>query len=278
MLKLISDVVDEYLKHVSSHKNSFKKEKIWFNDLLRYCSQQKIKNISEFKPKDADFLQNGLSKLKKASSVNRQFTTYCHFFNKCVEWEYIQDTPMKFLKKKKETDPVRLLWTEKDINDFLKVCPAWFKNCFLFLALTGARPIELCNLKVSDVFIENETLRLSCEKNAKGSRLVPVSQPVVKLIQKLIYKRGPSEFVFCGATGCKLKTAHLTRTLKRIQIAYKLKRIPLYSLRHTYATDLCRRDINIEKVRILLGHSQIRTTQKYIQVDFLDLKKIVNGG
>jgi site-specific recombinase XerD len=55
------------------------------------------------------------------------------------------------------------------------------------------------------------------------------------------------------------------------------KIITPHKLRHTYATQLIKSDVNIRKVQVLLGHSSISTTQIYTHVNVEDLKKDIQN-
>ncbi len=274
----IKDAFSRYIKIFSSNKKSFKAEKIWFNEFKIFLDEHGLRHLDDINQHHIELFQYVLLKKKSAASSNRQFTTYSHFFKKCVEFNYILESPLKNFKKKKEVQPIRTLWTGKEIDSVLKNSPPWFKFAFMFLALTGARPIELCNLRKRHHSVNDSSVRLFCDKSMAGSRLLPISQPAQKIILSLCKNLNESDFVFRSSVNTKLSTDRLNKTLAKIQKRHGLKRIPIYSLRHTYATDLCNKGINIEIVRKLLGHSQIRTTQKYIKIDFLELKKVVNGG
>lgn len=270
----ISVAIDEYVRVFSSNKKSGYIEQLFFNDIGQFLSDLGIEYLDSIEQKHLEQFQSNLCKKKAASSVNRQFTTYAHFFKKCVESKYIVESPLKNIKKKKEREPVRILWTTKDIDGVLKAAPKWFKFAFLFLALTGARPIELCNLKKRDYSVEDCSVTLFCDKDT-GHRVIPLSQPAAKILSLLCKNINDTDLIFKSSVGTQLSTDRLNKVLAKIQKRNGLKRITIYSLRHTYATDKCNKH-NLERVRLVLGHKQIRTTQKYVKTEFLELKKVVN--
>lgn len=278
MKQSLKGAVAEYLEFVTSlkSKSSQSQEKIYFRDLETHF---KDSYLSEINSKSMEFFQASLVKKKKPQTVNRQFTVYNHFFKKCVEWNYLTESPTKNIKKRRELEPIRELWTDLEINKILTNSHGWFRDAFEFMANTGCRTIELSNLRFSDVDFENRSVVLRSEKNATGSRIIPINDIAYEIlkIRSGIF-RDDDCFVFINDKKNKLTTDCLNKKLLKIQNKLGLKRKTIYSLRHTYATNLCNRNVNLEKVRLLLGHSQIRTTQKYVKIDFFELKKIVNGG
>lgn len=277
----LTGAIVEYIDNITARKSksSQKTEPIYFSDFERYFIKKNISELKDISTKDCEFLQSQLLKTKKASTVNRQYTLYDHFFRKCIEWNYLEESPTRFLKKKKEIDPVRKLFTPQEISKVIKNTNGWFRDAFRFLMETGCRPIEMSGLKKSDLFLADEYIKLHCDKGAKAYRLLPVNSPMVELLNKLQSKRHNSfDLVFQTEYGTRIETNRLNKRLKIILKKLKIEHKSIYSLRHGYATNLCNRNVNLEKVRLLLGHSQIRTTQKYVKIDFLELKKVVNGG
>ena len=137
----------------------------------------------------------------------------------------------------------------------------------------GLRVSELVNLKLSDLYLEEEYVRVI----GKGSkeRLVPISR---RAIQELSYwfddrshmniKPGEEDFVFLNRRG-----AHLTRTMILIMIKRQAeaagiqKTISPHTLRHSFATALLEGGADLRIIQALLGHESIGTTEIYTHID-----------
>lgn len=277
----IKGAVAEYLENITSRKalSSQKTEPIYFRNLEQYFTEKNIEKISEITPKDCEFLQSNLLKSKQASTVNRQFTLYDHFFRKCVEWNYIDKSPTRFLKKKKEIEPTRKLFKPEEIEKIIANTDGWFRDAFHFLSETGCRPVEMSGIRKQDLFLADEYVKLHCDKKSKGTRLLPLNRLALDILTRLASLcESDQDYLFKTEYGTRVETSRINKRLKSLLKRLKIEHKSIYSLRHGYATNLCNRNVNLEKVRLLLGHSQIRTTQKYIKIDFLELKKVVNGG
>ncbi|WP_028912072.1 site-specific tyrosine recombinase/integron integrase [Prevotella sp. MA2016] len=143
----------------------------------------------------------------------------------------------------------------------------------------GLRVSELVNLKLSDLYLEEEYVRVL----GKGSkeRLVPISP---RAIQELHYwfddrqlmniKPGEEDYVFLNRRG-----AHLTRTMILIMIKAQAKEagiqktISPHTLRHSFATALLEGGADLRFIQALLGHENIGTTEIYTHIDTSTLRQ-----
>ena len=137
----------------------------------------------------------------------------------------------------------------------------------------GLRVSELVNLKLSDLYIDDEYLRVM----GKGSkeRLVPISQKALKELRfwfsdrnLMKIKPGEEDYVFLNRRG-----VHLTRTMILIMIKTQAelagiqKTISPHTLRHSFATALLEGGADLRIIQALLGHESIGTTEIYTHID-----------
>ena len=137
----------------------------------------------------------------------------------------------------------------------------------------GLRVSELVNLKLSDLYIDEEYLRVM----GKGSkeRLVPISQKALKELRfwfsdrnLMKIKPGEEDYVFLNRRG-----VHLTRTMILIMIKTQAelagiqKTISPHTLRHSFATALLEGGADLRIIQALLGHESIGTTEIYTHID-----------
>ena len=143
----------------------------------------------------------------------------------------------------------------------------------------GLRVSELVNLKISNIYFEEEFVRVI----GKGSkeRLVPISSKAIKEIRywfmdrdKLKIKKGEEDYVFLNRRG-----SHLTRTmilimLKRLAADVGIqKTISPHTLRHSFATALLEGGADLRVIQVLLGHESIGTTEIYTHIDTSTLRQ-----
>ena len=137
----------------------------------------------------------------------------------------------------------------------------------------GLRVSELVNLKLSDLFLKENYVRVM----GKGSkeRLVPISPRAIKELdywfldrRVMKIKPGEEDYVFLNRRG-----AHLTRVMILIMIKQQAeaagiqKTISPHTLRHSFATALLEGGADLRAIQAMLGHESIGTTEIYTHLD-----------
>ncbi|MEG2685072.1 MAG: tyrosine-type recombinase/integrase, partial [Erysipelotrichaceae bacterium] len=151
------------------------------------------------------------------------------------------------------------------------------------LYASGIRSFELCNLLMNQIHLEQQQIKVKGKGNKE--RMVPIHANACKLLNDYIdnirpkfLKRTSSSYVFIEPDGKQLNYTYLYRLIKR-----KLRECNLndtltpHSVRHSFATHLLNDDADLRSVQILLGHSDITTTQLYTHVQTDKLKDSYNN-
>jgi len=142
---------------------------------------------------------------------------------------------------------------------------------------TGLRLSECVNLKIDDLELDE---KIAWVRKGKGSkdRIVILSIKLVEDLKKyLSEKKGESEYLFTGWGNKKMSKRTIQKIIKNAaKRAGIKKKISPHTLRHTFATHLLESGVDIRKIQVLLGHSNLSTTQIYTKVSKKDLIKIKN--
>ena len=179
------------------------------------------------------------------------------------------------IKHPKRPQKLPILLTRNEIEKLL--------SCFennkhrLLIALSyaaGLRVSEAINLKVGDIDLEEKLLTVREGKGQKDRRTV-ISDKLTQNILRLSAGKEPHDFLFDSQQGggITIRTAQkiFEQGLARADIK---KPATFHSLRHSFATHLLENGVDIRYVQELLGHNNIRTTQRYTQLTNPALKNI----
>lgn len=130
----------------------------------------------------------------------------------------------------------------------------------------GLRIGEVVRLRVADVDLAGCTLHIKCAKGRKD-RITVLSESLIDSLRSFTSGRGGEEYLFPSERGGRLSERSIQNVfataLRKTGIQ---KRATFHSLRHSFATHLLENGTDVRYVQELLGHANIRTTQRYTQV------------
>ncbi len=150
-------------------------------------------------------------------------------------------------------------------------------KAMLFTAYSaGLRVSEICNLKITDIDSSRMQILIQLAKGKKD-RYVNLSPLLLDILREYIkmYKPRPKKYLFESE---QTHTAYPSRTIQQIFSNAKnkagiKKEVGIHSLRHSFATHLLEKGTDIIYIKDLLGHFNIKTTERYLHVS---TKKLVN--
>lgn len=138
---------------------------------------------------------------------------------------------------------------------------------------SGLRLGELLNLKVGDFELDENIGWVRSGKGGKD-RMFIVSTKLVDELKEFVKRAKENDYLFAGREG-KMSGRNVQKIV--CAAAYKArieKSVHTHTLRHSFATHLLESGENIRKIQMLLGHSQLSTTQLYLDVSTDELKKV----
>lgn len=146
----------------------------------------------------------------------------------------------------------------------------------------GLRVSEVCNIKIGDLFLDDDLLRVM----GKGSkeRLVPIGENAKDYLKSYLHNyrynfvvKIKNNEIFLSKNGKKLTRARINQVLKDCSnLANIPKNISPHTLRHSFATHLLEGGADLRYVQLLLGHSDISTTEIYTHLDKVTIREIYN--
>ena len=252
---------------VDAYKNDLKDFLSWINKI----NIQDYKKVTETEINEyvAHLFKNGL----KSSSVNRKISTLKSFYLFLIKKKLISLSPLsevitpkkeQYLPSSMSEDEVEQLLQSPNIELDIEIRD---KAMIEMLYATGMRISELINLKMIDIDIERSVLKVL----GKGSkeRLVPFGEKASDSLSYYLKKRKKSSAkeVFLSNRGKKMTRTGFWQRIKIYLSREGLKdTISPHTLRHAFATHLLNRGADLRSVQLLLGHSDLSTTQIYTHI------------
>lgn len=149
------------------------------------------------------------------------------------------------------------------------------RNCAILETLysCGLRVSELCNLKISDLYLNEGFIKVEGKGNKQ--RLVPVSPRAVSELKNYfpdreqgLIKPGYEDFVFISRFGKNISRIMVFHIIKELAAAIGLKKsISPHTFRHSFATHLLEGGANLRAIQCMLGHESVGTTEIYMHID-----------
>lgn len=137
----------------------------------------------------------------------------------------------------------------------------------------GLRVSELCNLKISDLYLEEGFIKVTGKGNKQ--RLVPISPRAIKEItfwrmdrNTWRIKQGFEDILFLARWGNGISRIMIFHLIKELAAAAGItKVISPHTFRHSFATHLLEGGANLRAIQAMLGHESIATTEIYTHID-----------
>ena len=247
------------------------------NDIGDFISWTKKKKVIDYKFVNESqinkYIANLFKKNLKSSSVNRKISSLKIFYIYLVKKRQINSSPLSEIISPKKEQYLPSSMSESEVEKLLQSpdCSIKIENrdkaMIEMLYATGMRISELVNLKITDVDIDRSVLKVL----GKGSkeRLIPFGEKALDSLNSYLKERKNSNAkeVFISNRGTKMSRTAFWQRIKIYLSREGLNdSISPHTLRHAFATHLLNRGADLRSVQLLLGHSDLSTTQIYTHI------------
>jgi len=154
-----------------------------------------------------------------------------------------------------------------------------FRNRLIIkmIIYTGIRVSEMLNLRLKDMFKEDDVYLLQIRGKGNKPRVVMIKESIIKndLNNWLDMRISDEDLVVCNKSGNRLTQAYVSRVVEKILISCGIRKEKngAHMLRHTFATMLYQKHHDLILVQEALGHADINTSRIYTHFDKEKLKK-----
>ena len=262
--KTFKDMMEKFMQE-HAPKVSKNMQKSYASSLKHLATFWGNSKLSDIKPKlISEYKVLRKNKGIKPATINRELAMLSKAFNLAVkEWEWVKDNPVSRVPKEKE-DNERDRWLNaEDEKRLLENSSSWLKEIIVFDLNTGLRQDELLSLQWNRVDLFRKIIIIQESKNGKP-RTIPLNQIALDiLMEKSKIRNLKSDLVFLSNMSTKIDRHNLRRAFNIALDKAGIQNFHFHDLRHTFATRLAQRGIDIYKISKLLGHQDIRMTQRY---------------
>lgn len=133
----------------------------------------------------------------------------------------------------------------------------------------GLRVSDVITLKVSDIDSKRMQIRINQGKGKKDA-YVPLTKTILNLLRKYYKLYKPKEYLFNGQNSLQYTPSSCNKLIHK----YIGKSYTFHSLRHSCATHLMDKGVNLRLIQKLLRHSSSKTTEKYTHVSKTTLENL----
>jgi len=262
------DKLEKRLKLKGFSPRTIKSYKYNISNFLKFVNK-KPENVQ--KEDIESYFMTLINKGKQTATIRLNYSCLKFFFTWIVPKEinfHSIDQP-----KKKKSLPKVL--AKSEIEKMIKITSNLKHKLLIeLLYSSGLRVSEAINLKINEIDIENNVVRVNQGKGKKD-RISILSERFKKdLLNYLCKKRDNDIYLFSkGNSHVVLKTAQGVVAIAAKKAGLNKKVTP-HMLRHSFATHLLENGTDIRYIQKLLGHSRLETTQIYTKVSNNDLKNI----
>ena len=272
-------------RNVSNHTMDAYKRDI--NQYLMYLGDLDIKSLSDVKSTHIrDYIRLLSDGGMAPASISRIISSIRTYYRFLSSENILDENPVLLINNPKLPKKLPDVLSEKEISliiNAIQESSQFYQRDKAIIELLyscGIRVTELCNLEMSNLFIDEDLIRVMGKGNKE--RLLPLGLRSKKYLDDYIkhsrnshIKKSGSSFVFVSKNGNQLTRAMINIILNKwTQTSGLKKSVSPHKLRHSFATHLLEGGADLRFVQALLGHSDISTTQIYTHIDKHYLKEV----
>ncbi len=266
-------VPDEYFKTLvlkNYSKRTIRTYGVLFRYFMEYYADRDVNTLTDEEIRD--YLLYLVDKRKVSQSYQNQAINAIKFYYEKILG---RKANTYYLQRPKAEKKLPSVLSEQEVVLILKQIRNLKHQCIIYLIYSaGLRLNEVINLKVEDVDSMRMVLYI---RNGKGrkDRMSLLSERVLAVLRDYYRQYRPKVWLFEGQDGEKYSDRSVQEIFKTAKLRSGIrKQASVHTLRHSFATHLLERGIDLRYIQELLGHTNSKTTQIYTHITKKGMEKI----
>ncbi len=281
-IKLFLEFLQDEKKLSDNTLQSYRRDILQYQE---YLEQNKM-NYTKIKQEDIKTYLENLNQIgKKPSTVSRNLASIRSFYQFLIRIKKVKNDPTDDIQSPKIEKRVPSVLTSQEVELLLEqpkdvdLKGTRDKAMLEFAYATGMRVTEIISLNLEDVNLEEAFV--VC-KNGSKQRNIPLGSLSLKALKEYIEEARPilirnenEKALFVNINGGRLTRQGFWKIIKFYkEQAHISKDITPHVLRHSFATHLLQNGADLKAIQTMLGHSDISSTQVYMQFQDPGLKDV----
>lgn len=248
-VKAYSRDLHDFVSHLKSHREDARWSNVTMEDIDAFVTYQ---------------YQRGM----RPATTNRQLAAISGIFNYMKRQGLVKENPCRYENRRKVGTRLPNTIPSSDLSAAYAHAQGVTKLMIGLLSTTGIRIQELLNLTWEDVNTSTGEMRI----NGKGDKQrIVYTQPGIMKALRAVEETGPQS----GRMFYISQREARTMIYEALRPYSKARQLSPHAIRHTLATNMAANGTNVTTIARVLGHNDIRTTQKYIDMTQLSTKQAI---
>ncbi len=252
-----SELAKDYLRLHAQGKKSFRSHyQVCLKNLEQFFANSYLHEITSKRIEDykMEIRKSGASE----ATANRRLACLKNMFTKAIDWHMADDNPVRKVKLYKENNQRVHYLEDEELSRLLENCSAPLRAVIFFAINTGMRKGEIQKLKWNEINFNQGYIAITETKNGEV-RYAPMNDTIREVLVS-IRKHPASPYVFCSKDGEPYDFRKSFETALRKSGILDFR---FHDLRHTFASHLAMKGVDLNTIRELLGHKSLDMTLRY---------------
>lgn len=269
---LQKEIPDSYINKLQLKRYALNTSRIYCSMFGKYINYYIEREIDELDENDIREYLSYLIRQGKSPSFQNQMINAIKFY-----YEVVLNMPRRFyhLERPRKEKPLPKVLSVEEVTTMINSTTNRKHRCILILLYSGGlRRSELLQLKPTDIESNRMLIRIESSKG-KRDRYTVLSPMALKELRHYYREYRPEHYLFEGKKANKYSETSVINIVKAAAKRAGIQRnITPHMLRHSFATHMLDRGINLRHIQNLMGHESTKTTEIYTHVSISSLQGV----